>query len=67
MGGAVWGGHSLAIGWLGQSLFGEIIALGGAIFLGVAVYLAIIVPLKIPEFHYLLDELRSRWSRRKAD
>ncbi len=64
---AVWVGHSLALSWLGGSLLGEIIALGGAIFLGVAVYLAIIVPLKIPEFHHLLGELRSRWSRSKAD
>lgn len=67
MGGAVWGGHTLAVSWLGENLLGEIIALGGAILLGVAVYLAIIVPLKIPEFQHLLDGLQSRWRRGQVD
>jgi putative peptidoglycan lipid II flippase len=58
---AVWGGHSLAVLGLGKSLFSEIIALGGAIFLGAALYLALISLLNIPEFQNLREDLRARW------
>jgi putative peptidoglycan lipid II flippase len=61
-----WKVHSLALAWLGRSLFGEIVALGGSIFLGVGLYLVLIFSLKIPEFQNILVDLRSRWSRRRA-
>jgi putative peptidoglycan lipid II flippase len=63
----VWGGHSVAISWLGRSLVGEIVALGGSIFLGVALYVLLIFLLKIPEFQILLEGLRSRWNKRGGE
>jgi putative peptidoglycan lipid II flippase len=64
MGAAVWGGHTLAVGWLGKGLFGEIIALGGAIVLGMALYLGLISFLNIPEFQNLREGLKARWGRK---
>jgi putative peptidoglycan lipid II flippase len=61
-----WKVHSLVLAWLGRSLFGEIVALSGSIFLGVGLYLVLIFSLKIPEFQNILMDLRSRWSRRRA-
>jgi putative peptidoglycan lipid II flippase len=66
MGLAVWGGYSLSIAWLGRGLFREIIALAGAIFLGMGLYLALISSLKIPELQYLLQALSARRGRSKA-
>jgi putative peptidoglycan lipid II flippase len=66
MGLVVWGIYSLAMAWLGRGLIKEILALGGAIFLGVALYLALISPLKIPEFQNLLGDVRARWGRGRA-
>jgi putative peptidoglycan lipid II flippase len=63
MGLVVWGFYSLAIAWLGKSLFREILALGASIFLGMALYLALIFPLKIPEFQILLEGVRARLGR----
>ena len=63
---AVWGAHFLAISWLGKSLLGEIVALGGSIFLGVGLYLVLISFLKIPEFQNLLEGLKSRWDKRRT-
>ncbi len=62
----VWGGHSLALAWLGRSLLGEIVALGGAIFLGVGLYLVLISFLNIAEFQNLLEDLKSRWGKIRA-
>jgi putative peptidoglycan lipid II flippase len=62
----VWGGHSLALSRLGKGLLGEIVALGGSIFLGVGLYLVLLSLLKIPEFQDLLGDLKSRWSKRRA-
>lgn len=59
---AVWGAHSLAMAWLGGTLAGKLAALAGSIGLGVALYLALIFPLKIPEFENLREDLKSRWS-----
>jgi putative peptidoglycan lipid II flippase len=67
MGVSVWGVHSLATAWLGGSLLGEILALGGAISLGVALYLAVIFPLNIPEFQNLWAEFKSRRRRGSSD
>lgn len=63
MGLAVRGSHALASAWLGQSLIAAILTLGGSIFLGMALYLALIFPLNIPEFHNLLEDVRSRWGK----
>jgi putative peptidoglycan lipid II flippase len=63
---SVWGAHSLAMAWLGGTLGGEIVALGGSICLGVVLYLALIFPLKVPEFQNLLEDFKARWGRRQA-
>jgi hypothetical protein len=55
------------LGWLGKSLFSEIIALGGAIFLGMALYLGLISFLNIPEFQNLREGLKARWQGKAAD
>jgi len=67
MGLAVWGAYSLAIAWLGGGLLKELAALGGSIVLGVALYLALIAPLRIPEFQNLVEGFKSRWRRGRAD
>jgi putative peptidoglycan lipid II flippase len=67
MGLVVWGGYTLTIAGLGQGLWREIIALAAAILLGMALYLALVSPLKIPEFQNLLQAARSRWGRSKAN
>ncbi len=66
MGLVVWGVYSLTIAGLGKSLPKEIIALVGSICLGMGLYLALIIPLKIPEFENLLTALKARWGRRQA-
>ena len=63
---SVWGFHSFLIAYLGGSFLGEIVVLGGSIFLGIALYLALIFPLKIVEFQNLVEDFNSRWARRKA-
>jgi hypothetical protein len=60
------GGYSLIIAWLGGGLFRKIIALAGAICLGMGLYLAFISFLKIPELQYLLQALSARWGRSKG-
>jgi putative peptidoglycan lipid II flippase len=60
---AVWGSHSLALAWLGGGLIKEILALAGAIVLGVGIYLGLLWPLRIPEVRHLLEQLRDRWGR----
>jgi putative peptidoglycan lipid II flippase len=67
MGLAVWGFYSVAAAWLGKSLFREMLALGGSIFLGVALYLSLIFPLHIPEFQFLLGGLKARWGRSRGE
>jgi putative peptidoglycan lipid II flippase len=66
MGLTVWGAYSLTIHGLGGGLPREILALAGSICLGVALYLALIAPLKIPEFQSLFTALKSRLGRRKS-
>jgi putative peptidoglycan lipid II flippase len=66
MGVTVWGFYSVATVWLGKSLFKEMLALGGSIFLGMALYLALIYPLNIPEFQILLGGLKARWGRSRT-
>lgn len=61
MGVSAWGIHSLAIGWLGGTLVGEITALGGAIMAGVALYVGLIFFLNIPEFQNLWEDFKARW------
>lgn len=63
MGISVWGIHSLAIARLGGTLLGDILALVGAISLGVVLYLALIFPLNIAEFQNLWEDFRARWRR----
>ncbi|MGQ9687345.1 MAG: murein biosynthesis integral membrane protein MurJ [Desulfobaccales bacterium] len=62
----VWEAHSLAVSWRGKTLLSEILALAGAIALGVAFYLGLMVVLKVPEFQQLTRGLKSRWSRKEA-
>jgi putative peptidoglycan lipid II flippase len=66
MGVTVWGFYSVATVWLGKSLFKEMLALGGSIFLGMALYLALIYPLNIPEFQILLGGLKARLGRSRT-
>lgn len=63
MAGVVWGAHQLASSWLGGGLVAQIIALAGAILLGVGLYVALLWPLRIPEFQHLVEQFRDRWGR----
>jgi len=58
---SAWGVHSLAVSWLGGTLGGELLALGGAILLAVTLYLALMFPLNIAEFQNLWEDFKSRW------
>lgn len=60
---AVRAGHAAVFAFLGGGLFHQLMALAGAIFLGVAIYLGLLWPLKIPEFRHLVEQLRSRFSK----
>ncbi len=63
MAGVVYGAHTFAIARLGSGLLGQILALAGAIFLGMVLYVALLWPLQIPEFHNLVEQVRSRLRR----
>ena len=56
-------GHTFIVAVLGENLVGQIIALAGAILLGVVLYVALVWPLKIPEFNNLMEQVRSRWRK----
>jgi len=62
----VYGAHAVVAAGLGRGLVGQMFSLAGAIFLGVVLYVALLWPLRIPEFHNLVEQVRSRWGRKKT-
>jgi len=51
---------------LGNGVIGQIVALGVALAAGGAVYAAIVLALRLPEAHQILDLLRGRMGRRAS-
>jgi putative peptidoglycan lipid II flippase len=62
MGLAVYYAHPLLLGWLGQGLLSQTLALGVLIVLGAGLYGVLVSRLNIPEFQELWRHLQGKWA-----